>query len=326
MRSGDSAAQRNGRIANARLIVPVTLPKAARLSHRGDSYIHIRINRNFFIAAISSLLVHALLLFFLSRQELLNQHLPIEAQPQTIDVWLTPRMSSKVEAAPPAAIYQPPLASPLRQELKPTVKPPPVSRPNTPREIAAVQTEPAPAQLPAPTAQRAPAPPKPAVPDPAQFTDMMAYVNAARERRHLAGEDADRINEEAAARERGPSEDETRMANLRRSLQPSGTNGIFQILSMDASTATFAFRGWKNEFSYSHREVYQVDAGRDGDVARAVVRKMIEIIRRYYTGDFNWESPRLGRVVVLSASLQDNDGLEDFLLQEFFGSRGISAR
>lgn len=296
------------------------------MSNRGDPYIHIRINRTFFIATTASLLVHALLLFFLSRQELLNQPLPVAVQRQTIVVQLTPRKARQEEPTPPAGIYQPSLIAPSRQVEKPKVKPPPVSRPNTPRDIAAAQTEPAASQLSAPMAQRAPALPKPAAPDPAQFTDMMAYVNAARERRHLAGEDADRINEEAIARERERSEEEARNANLKRNPQPSGTNGIFQILSMDAHTATFAFRGWKNEFSYSHREVYQVDAGLDGDIERAVVRKMIEIIRRYYTGDFNWESLRLGRVVVLSARLQDNDGLEDFLLQEFFGSRGIPAR
>lgn len=149
---------------------------------------------------------------------------------------------------------------------------------------------------------------------------MMSYLNAVRERRGETG------NEEAAARLRGPAEDDARMANIQRNLQQSGTNGVFQITRIDAHTATFSFRGWKNEFSYSHREVYQVDAGLNGDIERAVVRKMIEIIRRYYAGDFNWESQRLGRVLVLSARLQDNDGLEDVLLQEFFGARGISAR
>ncbi|HEY3326363.1 MAG TPA: hypothetical protein VGK14_04265 [Novimethylophilus sp.] len=271
------------------------------------------------------MLVHALLLFFLSRQDLLNQHSPVAAQQQTIVVRLNPRMPPQAEAAPPASIPQPSLIAPSRQVRKPQIKPPPVSRPDTPRNIAA-QAEPAPTPQPAPAAQHAPASPKPTTPDPSQFADMAAYVNAMKEKRHQAGQDADRINEEAIARERGPSEDEVRMANLKRNLQPSGTNGIFKILSMDAHTAQFAFRGWKNEFSYSHREVYEVEAGPDGDVARAVVRKMIEIIRRYNNGDFNWESPRLGRVIVLSARLQDNDGLEDFLLQEFFGPRGISAR
>ena len=51
-----------------------------------------------------------------------------------------------------------------------------------------------------------------------------------------------------------------------------------------------------------------------------MVRRMIELIRTHYTGDFNWESHRLGRVVVLSARPDDQRGLEDFLMQEFFGT------
>ena len=293
---------------------------------QGNIYIHIRINRNVCIATIASLLLHALLLFFLSRHDLFNQQLPVAIDQQTIFVQLNPLRPPKEEAAPPAGIPQPTPILPPRPVREPKIKPPPVSRPDAPRDIALLQAEPAPTPQPTPTAQPAPAPPKPVTPDPSQFTDMMAYVNAVRESRRLAGGDAGSINEEEAARERGPSEDEVRMANLKRNLQPSGTNGIFQILSMEGHTAMFAFRGWKNEYSYSHREVYEVDAGAGGDIERAVVRKMIEIIRRYYSGDFNWESPRLGRVLVLSARLQDNDGLEDFLLLEFFNARGSSAR
>ncbi len=80
----------------------------------------------------------------------------------------------------------------------------------------------------------------------------------------------------------------------------------------------FSFRGWKNEFSNSRREVYQVDVELNGDLRREIIRKMIEIIRRYYTGNFNWDSYRLQRVVILSARPEDNAGLEDFMMQEFF--------
>lgn len=271
-----------------------------------------------------SLLLHVLMLFLLSRQDLLNPHPPAAAQRQTMVVRLNPRMPGPAPA-PLAEIDPLPVAPPPR-EARQRKAVPPVSRPASPDVVAAVKTETASVPPPAPPPPRAPASPKPVPLDPAQFPDMMAYLNAVRERRRLAGEDADRVNEEAIAQARGPSEDEVRMANLRRNLQPSGTNGIFQILSMDARTAQFAFRGWKNEFSYSHREVYQVDAGPNGDVRLTMVRKMIEIIRRYYSGDFNWESQRLGRVVILSARMQDNDGLEDFLLQEFFGPQGVSAR
>lgn len=290
-----------------------------------NTYIHIRINRNVCIAVTVSLLVHALLLLFLSQQDLLNQTQPASAQRQTITVRLNPQRRPREEKAllPDEPVPQPTPIAPARKAVKPKPIPQPFSPSNTPRILSTPQEAPA-LSVPPPVLaeQRPPATPKPTAPDPAQFTDMMAYVNAAREKRRSAGTDADRVNEEAAAQERGRAEDEAKIANLKRNPQPSGTNGIFQIISMDARTAQFAFRGWKNEFSFSHREVYEVNAGADGSLPKAVVRKMIEIIRRYYTGDFNWESQRFGRVIVLSARLQDNEGLEDFMLQEFFGSRG----
>ena len=284
-----------------------------------DTYIHIRINRNTSIAVVVSLLIHILALYLLSRQDFFNQHPSAAEKPQPITVRLNPRTVQKLaEAAPAASIIPPSPAVQPRQVYQPKTQPP-LPHPATPKVIAVPQPETVP--TPAPAAQRNPAPPKPAPLDPSQFPDMASYLNAVRERRRLAGGDADSASEEESG-EPGDS----RSGQSQAQPQQSGTNGIFRILRMDAHTATFAFRGWKNEFSYSHREVYQVDAGMNGDIARAVVRKMIEIIRRYYSGDFNWDSQRLGRVVVLSARLQDNDGLEDFLLQDFFESRGIPTR
>lgn len=281
-----------------------------------DAYIQIRVHRNTGIAVLVSLLVHVLLLFLLSRQDLLNQHQPISEQSQPMTVNLGPRTAPKPAVAAPAASVTPlPSVAPLRQVHPPKTQPLPVRQPETPKVIATVKPEPTNLQQPA-------TPPKPAPLDPSQFPDMMSYLNAVRGKRNAAGGSA----ENSELQPHAPSEDEARMANIKRNLQQSGTNGVFQISSIDAHTAVFSFRGWKNEYSYSHREVYQVDVGMNDDIERAVVRKMIEIIRRYYTGDFNWESPRLGRVVVLSARLQDNDGLEDFMIQEFFATQGISAR
>ena len=170
-------------------------------------------------------------------------------------------------------------------------------------------------------------PPAPDIPktspalDPGQFPDMISYLDAVRQRRREAGEIPQESVEPPSARSRQQAEDAARMARIQRNLQQPGTNGIFQITSIDARTATFSFRGWRGEFSYARREEYQVEAGFNQDIRRVVVRKMIEIIRRYHTEDFNWESTRLERVVSLSARLQDNDGLEDFLIQEFFGPR-----
>jgi hypothetical protein len=87
---------------------------------------------------------------------------------------------------------------------------------------------------------------------------------------------------------------------------------------MGARNAQFLFRAWKTDISNPRREVIEVSAGPDGDIQRAVVKKMIELIRQYQKTDFNWESYRLGTVVVLSARPEDSQGLEDFLIREFF--------
>jgi len=148
--------------------------------------------------------------------------------------------------------------------------------------------------------------------------DLMHFVKQARERRLATEMAAAQDNAEAQARERGTSADEVRMAHIRRNLQSEGTNGIFQIISKNTTTGKFSFRGWTSDYNNGRLEIIEVDAGLNGDVEHAMVRRMIELIRKYYTGDFNWESQRLGRVIVLSARLEDNTGLEEFMMREFF--------
>ena len=46
---------------------------------------------------------------------------------------------------------------------------------------------------------------------------------------------------------------------------------------------------------------------------------MVSLIRQHYKGDFNWDSHRLNRTIVMSARPEDNAGLEEFLMLEFFG-------
>jgi hypothetical protein len=151
-------------------------------------------------------------------------------------------------------------------------------------------------------------------------TDLASYINAARARRQAAEMSDERENVETISNQRQLSADEKRMANIRRNLQPQGTSGVFQIISMGVRTARFSFRGWTTDYNNSRREVIEVDAGLNGDVERAIIRRMIELIRKHYKGDFNWESHRLNREVVLSARMEDNAGLEDFLMLEFFGT------
>ncbi|SES63492.1 hypothetical protein SAMN05216412_10125 [Nitrosospira multiformis] len=155
--------------------------------------------------------------------------------------------------------------------------------------------------------------------------DLLAYMNEARERRRAGGIFEDEPAEPEAV-EREPSEEELRMANVMRNLKEPGASGIFQIIRMGPRTAQFLFRAWKKDSSVPRRELVEVDAGPGGDIQRAIVQKMIELIRQYHKGDFNWESYRLDRVVVLSARPEDSKGLEDFLIREFFGEEAAPRR
>ncbi|NJD36477.1 MAG: hypothetical protein FIA96_16905 [Betaproteobacteria bacterium] len=160
----------------------------------------------------------------------------------------------------------------------------------------------------------------PPSPVPAAPTDMQSFVDAQRARRRAAEglSGGDQAAAPAPASEREPSEDEIRMANVKRNLMV-GTSGIFQIVSIESRSAAFTFRGWTTDSSNSRREYIQVEIGTNSSIEIAIVRRMIELIRKYYKGNFNWESQRLDRTVVLSARVEDNEGLEAFMLKEFFG-------
>ena len=164
-----------------------------------------------------------------------------------------------------------------------------------------------------------PQPPEPIRPPVTPPTDFMSMVNAKRELR-AAAEALARADGRASGRE--PSADEVAMSNINRNLrtlsQRDGTSGVFQILSKGHRAAQFSFNGWTGDRSNSRRDVIDVDAGLNGNIETAIIRRMIELIRTHYKGDFNWDSQRLGRVVVLSARVEDTAGLEEFMLREFF--------
>jgi hypothetical protein len=82
--------------------------------------------------------------------------------------------------------------------------------------------------------------------------------------------------------------------------------------------AGVGFSGWTTDARNNTRQTITVDAGPNGNVERAIVDSIISVIRKYYTGDFNWDSQRLGRVVPLSARPEDTAGLRAFLMDEFF--------
>ena len=279
-----------------------------------EAWVHDRIDaprpsrRGLVVGTSLSLLMHVLLFIAMPKYGL-NEGM-------TSQKALGPLVVHLNHAPPPQqaeAVVPPPVvaAAPV---------PPPLAKPPAMRRRAPVIAVTKPTQeLPVPVEQSAqPSPPQQPTSPPAM--DFLAMLNA---KRRASEEGAVRANAEALAASREPNADEIATANINRNLQSSsrgrdGTNGIFQILSKGTRTATFSFRGWTTDPNNNWRQVIDVDAGLHGDVELAIVRRMIELIRTHYQGDFNWESHRLGRVVRLSAREEDNATLEAFLAREFF--------
>jgi hypothetical protein len=230
----------------------------------------------------------------LNESEEANASMPV-APPSTP----TPEQPKVTEAKPAPKQPPPPAKTPAsRPQTKPkaTVQP---SKPKTPipeQEVAKTKAREESAEAPA---------------------DLSEFINRAKARRRAEGlfDDSEGIPSNTAKQ---PTADEIRMANIRRNLQNPGTSGIFQIQRIGPRTAEFSFRAWTTGQSNPRLQMVQVTAGPDGSVERAIIRRMIELIREYYKEDFNWESHRLHRVVVLSAREKDTAGLEDFLMREFF--------
>jgi type IV secretory pathway VirB10-like protein len=261
-------------------------------------WLRVQVERNTLLAIVFSLLVHGLILFLaLPQLNLDSAAMP----PTTIQVSLAP---------PPAEPPPPPVELP-----KPPKKPKPISRPKVMTQKPSSQ----PSDFNLPEAAPSPAPSAPVAPAKDQPVDMMAYVNAKRQQRLAMESDAAKQNAEALAKEQGPSAEQVREQRIKDNLKV-GTNGIFEITSLSARHAGFTFRGWTNDYSNARREAFEVEAGVGQDIRLLVVRKMIVLIRQHYQGDFNWESQRLGRVVIQSARPEDNAGLEDFMMMEFFGT------
>lgn len=231
----------------------------------------------------------------------------------------------------PAVKHEPRGDSPksLDVSLLPPAKAPPVT-------VAAAEPQTAPATPPKarrtltapPQAEKSFAVPEP--PDPplkesrAPSPDDFASVLEARRAQRQQQEDAiASINAQYRSSDPNAQGTDRGAENARRNLAAlgrgqGGTGGVFSILDISHRRAQYAFNGWMPNRTSNWREVIEVEAGPDGDVKRAIIRSMIGLIRKHYQGNFNWESHRLGRVIVLSARVEDNQGLEDFMMREFF--------
>jgi outer membrane biosynthesis protein TonB len=218
---------------------------------------------------------------------------------------------------PPAPRPEPPRAEPKPvEEPKKAVTKPAPKRAAPPRQSARAAPAQAPAQAP-PTPNSITVPVAEAAPE----MDFSSMMNRNRERRQAAEEVAAKENAAARAAE-NPSANDIARANIAfQERRGRGTNGVFEIISKGPRVAQYSFRGWTDDQRRSQRQTIEVDAGPGGNVEMAIVDSMIALIRKYYSGDFSWDSQRLGRVVTLSARQTDTQGLQAFLMKEFFSGR-----
>jgi hypothetical protein len=255
------------------------------------------------IAIGLSLLAHLSLLAFAPSRPMEPPPLAATAPPLTVRIVPAETESPPEPTAEPAAAPPPPAPSPPREA--PRRAPAPV-RPRAP--LPQPPPEPS-SQPPAPVAESTVKPPP---------MDMLAAIEQRRAQR--------RAEQEASRPPPVAPPEDAATRNLRTLTGREGVGGVFQILHMGTRTGQFAFNGWRPEARSQWREVYEVDAGLNGNLELAMVRRMIELIRTHYKGDFKWESHRLDRVVTLSARQEDSEGLEDFLMREFFGAQVLNPR
>lgn len=275
---------------------------------RGDKVVRLNLSRNTLIAFVVSIVLH-LLVFMIFVPKI---DLSPPSSSTTIEVSLAPQPKAPEPAPEPIPIPPQPEVKPEPKIIakKPTSKP---SKPqpkdfSVPKVLTQESNE---KSLPTPSLQPQPQPPAD-VP-----TDMASYIAQQRAKRESAEQDAARQNAAAAAAEMGLTEEQKRDERIKRNFQ--GGTRTFEITSIDNRNATFTFSGWQNSNS-KQREYFEVEASADQDIHQLIIRRIISRIREDFTGDFNWKSHRLGRIIVLSARLEDSAELEDFLMQEFFGT------
>jgi hypothetical protein len=288
------------------------------LPPRGDKVFNIRVSRNTLIALLVSICLHMALLWIFA-PKLFSVGAPIKDSPP-FEVSLGPPQKKQTANVEPALPTVEPISEPSPEPPKPMPKKIIKQKSVPPKQVT-------PVEIPVEVAKKSDLtlPKKPektieTTPEPLPGEDMQAYIKRQKEAKLAQQGASNQDVEEVLASNNAPSEGEKRDAKIRENLKFDGTNGIFEIRDIGIHTAQFSFKGWKTNVNTARLEIIDVNVPDGADARREVIKKMIEIIRREYSGDFNWDSRRLGRVLVLSARLQDNDALEDFMLTEFFGS------
>lgn len=251
----------------------------------------------------ASILIHAAALWFLV------PHLPLLSPGDARDP-ASERLQVVLAAPPPAPEPQPAPQAPPPRETRAVITARPRPR-NASPEFAVPPPETP--KIPPPPPPPAAEPPKPVPP---VAGDLASYIEARRRARGDPG----------TSPEESESERRNRIvaSNLPVSQSPlTGQDrkrggGLFQITRMTYDDAEFHFFGFSKDAGRRAPQVIEVRLGANSDMRIAIVRRMIQLIRETERGDISWDSYRLGRVVELSARPEDNAGLEEFMMHEFF--------
>jgi type IV secretory pathway VirB10-like protein len=223
-----------------------------------------------------------------------------------------------------AIVWLPPLAP-----TKPTTKPkaeaaPKAAKPSapsrvTPPRVTQVKRLPNTITLPKekPVQDPPPPPPKEVAKVEPEVTDMQAYIDAKRKARGAPSQ-SDSTEESQSAKGMRNALANIGAINGRGGQDPNETGGVFSVSNKTFNSADVKFRGWNPNFKRRWLTAVTVERGSEPDIETAIVKKMIELIRKEKTGDFEWDSHRLNRVVTLSARPQDTQELIDFLFKEMF--------
>ena len=228
--------------------------------------------------------------------------------------------------APPkageAVVWLPPLKpnKPTPQAAQPAQKQSAKTAPSKPRQTpprANVQRLPDTITLPheKPVEQPKPQPKEETKLQPDE-TDMAAYIeSAARPAACRASSRPRRAKPRAAPATRWPTSPPSTAAAARIRTR---AGGVFSVTNKTFSHADVKFRGWNPNFKRRWLTSASVDRGSEPDIETAIVKKMIELIRKEKQGDFEWDSHRLNKVVTLSRAAAGHEGTEDFLYKEMF--------
>jgi type IV secretory pathway VirB10-like protein len=273
---------------------------------REPSYGERKANRTGLIATV---LLHLLVVAIYFLQPNPERH----AKPpeRAAMVWVAPLPAGKPKPTPQAQAPRP-TVKPVKpvKTVKPT-RPQRVEIKRLPNPITTPQETPVEvAEKEEPKKVEKPAPPE---------MDMAAAIAARRAQRGTPAPSDTPAAESDDARANRIAKANIASANGKsRGDDNNDSGGVFSLSNRTFHSADLKFRGWNPNFKRRWLTSVTVEQGSNPDLETAIVAKMIELIRKEKTGDFEWDSHRLQRVVTLSARPADTAALQAFLLKEMF--------